>query len=123
MNNIYVDYDKLNMIMTIKVFDCEDNISVEQIAFNEESLGFKKSESGNTLDNLDYYGHVIDSNKQKILNKINCCHIERVLEKIILVENEDTREHVKDILPHYYCLIIGKINDDFIDAIKIEELT
>ena len=124
MDSTDIDYDKINMIMTIKRFKDDVLISRHKISFYEMFLtNFLYVHKG--VETIrDVYGFLVDQENFLGLDKVdklNDDNLKLVLGRCILLKKDYEREFLKDLLPDYYCLLIDDINEEIQDAIEISK--
>lgn len=122
--NFYVDYDIVNMILTIKFFEndnvkCCKRIEFEQV-FIDSFVDFKDDEEYT----YKVYGYLPSKKtfyKQEMsnINEIPDFDLKNILENVVFVENELEREVVKSALPEHFCLILDDLNKEFDESITI----
>lgn len=124
MSSLYIDYDKINMILTVKCFDEDFLTCMKKLEFSENfitSIDYKKNSE---VHNHDVYGYILEERSVvgddiSVIDDLADFDLKNVLKKIILVRREEEREAVKSMLPNYYCLLIDNIDEEFKEAIII----
>lgn len=124
MGNLYVDYDKVNMILTIKCFNGETLTKVKKLEMSEIFITSITHLKKNKVLNHDVYGMVVEERSVKesdmsTIEEIGNFDLKFILNNIILVKREEDREAVKSVLPNHYCLLIDNIDEEMRDAITI----
>lgn len=122
--SFYVDYDIVNMILTIKIFE-KDNVKYyKKIEFEQVFIDSFVDFKGEEEYTYKVYGYIPSKKtfyKQEMsnINEILDFDLKNILENVIFVENELEREIVKSVLPEHFCLILDDLNKELDESITI----
>ena len=118
MEDLYFDYDKINMILTVKSFK-SDNISTSKIVFDEiliKTINVSDGIQENKI--IDIYGFVIRDDEN--LENVNY-DLKNIIFDLILTKDDYSREIIKKELPNFYCVLFNNIDQEMRDAIFINK--